>query len=807
MATNSDHPTVPPAPADAHFDEKTGIYGFFRRNQKRILYTVGLFTLLTFSVGGPMLATVRGVFETKQPMATIVVGGKQVQLDREDFVYGQAIARSIGTLYTVVPYLDPGDGGSGDLDMIYAILRRVAITEGFGISMDEVDHAIKAIVDKAKLNSATQLAGLRGFGSLAEFRNLMGEAMRIGDLVHLQSLALESSDAAVLQLLTSDREKITFKVATFDEKALEEQLKKAGGLTDEDLKKWLDGKTDAEKNRIQVYDTNRVELVFGAAIQADFDAAQWQDTALKDWKPADDQIKKQYEAEKEARFKLPDNKGYKPADDEAVKAELTELLQIDQVQNYVLGKLREKQNEAMKPANDEQRKANEDWAKRQNMVNEAQQKADAAKAKLAAKPDDPALQAEQKAADEELRLAKEVMPAMETARKDADTKVKQARAAFDFVAEFTALTKDKKGFVVKSFSGKHNAEELKDLDTLKDADSKELGLGQWPQSFYATALQDKGFLGQIPGRTTKATLLYQARDVEVRPLKAWDKLKPLLEGAYFTEKAKTEAEAKKKLMEESLLTLAKAKMPEKVAEIEGKRQKSVDDKLAEWEKQAQADLEKAEKILATEAHPGTQAFEAWTKRRDTLKDQLAKKEDKRKAIDAEVGKQIETDIGTEAKKYHGEVLAAAAAAAGFQVTELPPYSRELSTKPRFDKSYDPTVVYLFQHHAKMKAGESTGMVQDTTNRRWIVGACTKVEPLTPADIERREFETLRKGYGFESFASKRANDAFRQAFTRKALEKRYSYTPPVGEQIVDKDKKDKPVEKDKPAEKGAEKGK
>lgn len=775
MATNPAHPPVPPAPADAHFDEKTGIYGFFRRNQKRLLYSVGLFTLLTFSVSGPMLTAVGDLFSKPQPMPTIEVGGQRVSMQREDYLYGQQLARAIGTLSSVLPPVDAGEGGQTDLGDVYALLRRVAITEGFDASLVEVDRAIEAMREKSKIQSATQLARQRGFASLAEFRDLMREGMRIGQMLRLQTLVLDNSDAAVLQQVITDKEKIAFKVASFDEKALEESLKKAGGLSDEDLRKWLDGKNEAEKSRIGAYDTNRVELKIGAAMHAEFDAAQWQDEALKDFQVAEEQKKRTYEQEKEARFKQENGKDYKPLDDAGVQAELTKLLQLDQVMNHLLGKLKEQQNEAMKAANDELRKTNEAWITAQNSVNTGTEKLGVAKQKLAEKPSDPELTAEVAKLQEEVRLAQEVVPAMESAKKEAEEAVKAARAAFDFPAKFAELTKDKKGFVQKALTGKRNAEELKDLE------ANDVGLGQWSMAMYATVLQNKGDLSQQPGRTTKATILFQVADVEVRPLKAWDKLKPLLEGAYYTEKAKTEAESKKKIMEESLLRLAKAKMPEKVAEIEGKRQKTVDDKLAEWEKITTADLVKAEENVA-KLPADTQAHAAWVRKRDTLKDQLAKKDDRKKAIDEEVGKKIEQDIADEAKKHHAEVIAGAAADAGFTVADIGPLSRELAQKPRFDKNYDPTTVFLFQNHADMKAGESTGIVQDATNRRWLVASCTKVEPLTPADVDRREFESLRKGYGFTSYAGLRSMIAWSQAFSRKALETRYRYESAVGEQ-------------------------
>lgn len=778
MATNSELPPVPttPAPADAHFDEKTGIYGFFRRNQKRLLYSVGIFTLLTFSVSGPMLAAVDDLFARKQPMPTIEVGGQRVSLQPEDTaIYGPLLAQYGWVLSLAMPMVSAGDEGQSDLAEVYAILRRAAIVEGFDASLTEVDRAIEVIREKRNLASATQLAVQSGFSSLAQYRDAMREAMRIGHYVRMQTLMLDGSDAAVLQSVIADREKIAFKVASFDEKALEESLKKAGGMSDEDLRKWLDGKSDMDKNRIQVFDTNRVELKIGAALHADFDAAQWQEDALKDFKVGDEQLKKTYEQEKEARFKIEGTPPtYKPFEDEATKAEVTKLIQLDQVMNHLLGKLREKMNTAMEAANKELQKANEEWMAAQNAVSAATEKEATTKAQSAEKPEDAALKEAHRLAEEELRLAKEVVPAKDNAKKAADEAVKAERAKFDFAGTFAELTKDKKGFVQKAFTGKRNAEELKDLE------AGELGLGQWPLAMYATFLQNKGDLSNQPGRTSKATILYQVGDLDVRPLKPWDKLKPLLEGAYYTELAKTQAEAKKKTMEESLLRLAKAKMPEKIAELEGKRVATVDEKLAVWEKQTQADIAKAEKTLADpRLGAGTQAHAAWTTKLTSLKEQLAKKDEKRQAIDKEVGAKIEADIAEAAKQFHAEVLVGAAADAGFSVADVGPYARELSQRPRFDKSFDANVVFLFQNHAQMKAGESTGVVQDSTSRRWIVGCCTKVEPLAASDVDRREFEMRRRGQG--SYASQNANRAYGQAFTKKALDVRYRYQPPQAE--------------------------
>ncbi len=769
MSTHSDQKPVPGAPAqgqspaDTHID--SGVYAWFRRHQKKLLYTAGLFTLLTFSVTGPMMGMFESMFSRAQSMPTLTVSGKRVSMQTEDFQFGELLARNAFAFGTVLPQLGTGEGGQTELSDSLAILRRVAIELGLDVSMVEVDNAIEAMRSQGNQTmSAAQFAAQRGMASLAQYRTLTREAMRIGNLVRLQTLALDSSDAHVLDKVIEDKEKITLRAATFDEKALEEELKAAGGITDEDLNKWLEGKTQSEKTMLQVFDTNKVALRIGAAMLESFDPAQWQEEALKDFTIGDETLKKTYEQEKATRFAAETAGEFKPFEDEAVKAELTKLLQAEQVMQHLLGKLRERMNEALKAANEDLRRCSDEFYQSQNAVN-------AAKQKLEQSPED-------EAAKNELRLAEEALPSRETARKAAEEAVKAQRAAFDFKAAFAELTKDaegnpKAGFVQKEFTDKRNGEQLKDLD--KD----DLGLGQWamPQAQY---LRDVGALTNMPGRTSKAVILYQASDVEVQPLKPWDQLKPLLEGAYFTEKAKEQGEAKKKVLEEALLRLAKAKMPEKVAEIEGGRAAEIDKRIAEWQSRLEADINEATSTLSR-AKPGTQAQKAWQGKLERVQAELADKEGKTKAIGEEVDKKIEADIAAEAKKYYGEVMAEAAAEAGFTVAEYGPYARELSRRPRFDKAFDKTVVYLWQNHSDLEVGAATDVEQDRTNRRWVVAACLSEAPLTAADATRREFEMLRTTFGF-SFADQQAFTAYQQAFTKQALTERYDYKSAVGTQ-------------------------
>lgn len=752
--------SVPPGPAtDLTLD--TGIYAWFRRHQKKLLYTAGLFTLLTFSVTGPMLAMFDGMFGVTQSMPTLQVRGQRVAMQPEDFQTGELLARNPFAFSPVLPAIGSGDGGSSELADSLAILRRVAIEVGIDVSMQEVDKAIEAQRGEGS-QSPAQLALQRGMSSLAQYRNLMREAMRIGTFVRVSTLALDASDARVLAKALEDREKVTMRVATFDEKSFEATLKTTAPVDDAGLRAWLDGKNQSEKTMLQVFDSNHVALRFGALLLDTFDPAQWQEDALKDFTIGDELLKKTYEQEKAIRFKGEKDGEWKPFEDEAVKTAVTRLLQADQVMTFLLGKLRESLNDEMKAENDELRRCNDEFFQAQNNVTIAKQK-------IEQKPDDAA-------AKEELRQAEEVLPAKEAAKKAAEDAAKAKRSTFDFKAKFAALTEGKAGFVQKEITDKRNAEKLKDLE------SGELGLGEWPNAVMGTFLRDVGALSNMPGRTTKAVILYQLTDVEIQPLKPWDTLKPLLEGAYYTELAKKEAEAKKTTLEAALLRLAKAKMPEKVAELEGKRADDVAKKLGEWETKLTADIAAAEQVLQ-KAKEGTEGRRAWQQQLDALRAQLAAKESQQKGFDAEVGKEIEAAIAKAAKKYYAEVMAEAAAEAGFTVAEFGPYARDLSRRPRFDKAFDPTVVYLWSNHGELEVGDATDLVNDQTNRRWHVAACIAEAPLVAADLTRREFESLRSSFGF-SFADQQAFAALQQAFTMDALKARYRYESSVGQQEV-----------------------
>ena len=191
---------IPPTeqPKPDHHDEFTGAFGFFRKHQKLILYTAGIFALITFSITGAMTSWVRGLTSGPSgPQPTIAVAGNNaIELDVEDLRLGGQLAQHrLALPPTVLPQFLVGSETS-DLATRFAILRRVSLALGLDVSMTEVDSAIgwmvKANNSRSKTDdSATQVALRMGFGSLAEFRGLVKEAMRIGNLVMLDSLGVE----------------------------------------------------------------------------------------------------------------------------------------------------------------------------------------------------------------------------------------------------------------------------------------------------------------------------------------------------------------------------------------------------------------------------------------------------------------------------------------------------------------------------------------------------------------------------------------------------------------------------------------
>ena len=767
LANSMVHPTENPSAVEASTpaeqEEFTGPFGFFRKYQKPILYTAGMFALITFSVTGAMMSYFDRMFAGDIPRASIEVSGTRVKLEDEDYFYGIQIAQGRYAPTVVLPVLGDAGGADSELQDTYAILRRAALTEGLDVSDAEVDKAIEFARESVKAATPQELAARVGAASLASYRAVVREAMRIGNYVRLQALAADGSDAALIRELLDGLEKVELRVASLDGKAIEEALKAGAKPTDEELRTWLDAKDENWKNLNQVYDTNKVALEIGAVEMEQLDPAEWT-AELEGLDVGEAVTSRIYEEEKARMFKVnPDiwrAEGgqdpvpeFYPQESDKVKNAVQRIARAEEVMNKLMAKVRERRESGLSTASNAVNAATDARNAAQAAHKEAVMNAEAPGADEAAK---------KLAADKQAELT------AKQAELDAATKaLEDARLAFDFRAAFTELTNGKKGFKLVAVAEPRNAEGLKSLPEL----------GEWSNPFLATALAQKGELGSMVARTPTAAFLFRVTDIVQRPLKGWDVLRPILETQWFIEKAKEQAEAKKKQLEDALLRLAKDKIPDEVKAIEAKKQERIDAAFAEWRKQAEERLAAAEARLK-EVRAGSAAATSWQAEREAAASTLATAEEKKKNIEADTAKAIEAEVAAAAKKHHAAVLEAAAAEAGFTVNKVGPFRRDLASLPRVEKRFDETVVFVMRSEAsKLKAGESTGVLEDMTARRWHVAACDLVMPCTAEDLTRREFALRKEGFG-ATFRDDQAMTALQQSYTMEALKQRYKFELP-----------------------------
>lgn len=786
MSTTPEEAQGTPAP-EHDFDELTGVYGFFRRHQKKLLYTAGLFTLLTFSITGSLTNIVQGLGAEERDRATMQVNGERVKLTSDDYRFGAELARRYrqGLPYGVMLQVSSGDSSDNDMAEVFAILRRAAITEGIEPSMAEVDRAIEAAREMAQAESVSKLAVSRGFSSLAEYRLIVAEAMRIGVFTRLQTLALNDSEAEVMRQVLLYQEKVGYKVATFDEQAYQDELKEKSELTDEDFKKWLDDQNDTQKGRMNAFDLPTVQLRFAALLwsEGQFKPEEFADGVLEGYTITDDQLKTFYDAEKEY-FKKPDTDDeYRAFEDEDVKDELTRMVQAERIMIDLNTKMKEAQLAVVQPKTDEVAKVQNELNEAQGVLTtaakekftkeselkgkEAELEKDAENAELKTAVE--ALRTESMAANDAHGKANEVFEAKQKALEDAQKAEEDARANFDFVAEFNKLVEGKSGFVQKSMDKQASAEDLKDLDKLG------LDLGHWERSMVATSLGSVGSMGNGPGRTYKASMIYQSLAMEARPLKPWDELKELVQDAYWTEKAVAEGKEKQKAMKDALLRLAKEKIPEFIANLEKERQERIDTKVKEWEDGVNADITKAGAMLKT-PNLSSRLVKNWQVKLDRKTKELESKDARVEMFGRTVDREIEGEVAAEAEKHYAAILDAAAKEVGYAVQEIGPFPRQFSARPRFADDNDKTVVYVYQNQSEMEEGDTVGPVADAAERRSHVISCTKVEPMTAADITRREFERRRK-----FFVQWQLLKGQQQAFRKEVLEARYAIERPQAE--------------------------
>src|SRR5262249_14000802 len=261
-----------------------------------------------------------------------------------------------------------------------------------------------------------------------------------------------------------------------------------------------------------------------------------------------------------------------------------------------------------------------------------------------------------------------------------------------------------------------------------------------------------------------------------------DKIRSTIETQYFIEATKKTGDETKKKFEEQLLELAKAKIPDKVKEIEAKKADEIDKRFNDWKTRQTRIRDESDKKLA-ELPAGLEARRIWQQKHDDVVADLANEAAKRTQVEQSVASDLKGQVKDEAKKKYAEVFDAAAAAGGFTVSKIPPAGglwREASSRiPGFAKQSDKAALFLWQREQRnMNVGDISDLPEDALDRRWLMAVCESVEPVQVTDVPHREFEQQRTSYKGSSlsFAESQVRKAITQSFSKEALEKRYKFT-------------------------------
>ncbi len=741
---------------------------FFRKYQRIILYTAGIFALVSFSIGGPLMDLFAGLQQRDMPTPSMTIDGREVKVTAEDYEIGQALAardeRRGDFVVAIPPLLDP-EGNDNRVE-VYAALRRLAIDYGVEYSDDETDRAIQQALSVASPLGATSVADLArfaGYGSIAELRRVVGEALRVGTFVRLQALGVDTTDASLAAQIVRDVELLTLQVARLDEKALQTAIEQAD-VTDETLRAWIDTLSRDDQNARGFLDRPRYRIDVASLDLNAFDAAAFA-TELGDKTFSDDEVSQYYELNKFRLYQkempvvdppvtpVPEPE-YLPLDD-ALKLDIRKRLQAEAVMRSVWDTVTARLEAHVKAETEAVTAA-------MTAVNEAQQGVATAMEKAALPAATDADKAAVATAEAAVAEAKTKVTAAETALKDK-------RGAFDLAAVVTELAAGRAGLAVTD-----SGEALLDIEKLQDL----APIAPWPGSAAVGALAlDRPLSTQVQ-RSKSHVFQIRLRAFEEAPLKKFEDLRDKARGDWFTMKSGEAAAQKSTDFEAKLKELARAKIPERIAELEKQRDEKLVTRLKEWRDGLEGKLAaaKTSRDFHEKRDAKSQAYRTMAAEVTRLEAELATEEAQRTLILAELQKSTDDAIAKSSKEKYPEVLAEAAQAFGFEVETLGPYPRDLFAAGRSRDAYGESVKFLWGNSqvTAQKVGEATDLLSDPTNRKRYLAVATKVDKGSLADVTRRELLNKRAQAG-----QQRAAGAILQSFSREALEKRYGWKRPV----------------------------
>lgn len=759
-------------PTRSQPEDATAAFGFFRRHQKLIIYTAGLFTLLTFSITGAVMS-VSEQFSQDIKMPELEVPGElgKVEITPED----DAVGRMIRTLknfqdqgydlMAVVPFIATSD--NSDDPARFAALRSLAVGTGVEASDDDAELAMQGAMLRRGIQSLEDLAVMHGVHDKSRFATVVREALRVTTFLRLAVLGVGTSSTQAVQSILKDNDEIGFLVADLDLDAIKKRLEKTE-VSDAELQKFLKELDEQGQSKYR-HPTNKAAFEVAFVSTAGFDPASHKDD-LKDYKPGDAEIRSYYDrykdyfqveppkkkeekkdekkenekenappASKPAAKKQedpqpaslptsqptdtkpaePQKPTYRPLDE--VKEEITRKLQLKRVLQAWRKQLDAKVAEHMQPAFDARLDAADALAQAEKAEKEAKEKADK-------KPEGKELAAA-------LEVAKKAVEASKKAHEAAEEAVTARLESFGFKGAVESLAKE--AVVFASVPEAKFAEDLKELPA---------DLGTWSGSFAATSVAKSGEIHSSVQDVKKGAFLLRVTDLVERPFKDFAEVKEDLKVHYYTDKADKEGREKKEKLEKALERLSKEKGKDAIAAIEKKTAEQLKQRVDKWRGDLQKEIEACNKLLVR-SDEGSWRHKKLKAKRDAFQERLAGEKEYADRVKEELDKETKDEIKDIQKKHYKEILAEAAKESGFELVEVGPHTKRLSQRPRFEKGYSKLVQFLFSDPElmRMEEGEATDILEDKTERRICVAACTTVRKAESKSITRREWKSKQDG--------------------------------------------------------------
>ncbi len=795
----------------------SGAFGWFRRWQKPIIWTAGIFTLLVFSITGALTDSVRDWFAPPYPVPTITLpGGEQVNVTEEDntkargirmIMRGGIIDGQFLAPLSVMPNLGAGDSNR-DLTTRIAALRRMAIELGIDASADDAEKAIEVAVQTLSIlgeDGLRKVAGIHGFHDLGNFRDSVREALRVGTFLRMVMMPVGEDFQAVLDQVLESRKQISLAVAVLDKESLEKGFAKAANSKKElqafleEMEKGADAKfRDAN---------NHVQADFLALEYKKFNAEQFTEE-LADFVPEEEALQAHYDNNKGRLYRKPVEpvkEGDKPVvpakvgeepgepvkkgEEESeepgengqeqeppqdpfipfaeVKPEIVKIMQANKVLQVWLGKLDAEMALHMQEVVDVRTKQEAALAQALN----AQSKA---AAELAAGGDMETLQAA-------LTAAESAVEEQQQLKDTAAEAVTETRSSFRLTQVMQDWGKGKDGFSVAS------SEKLQPASDLQDLPGE---LGEWLNHHVLRSSLAGEYLPKEQANNDYAFLV-QVTDMKERPYKDWaadEALHEELKQAYLIAKADTKAEEMQEAFLEVLDRRAGEQRKTEVTALEEERAAKVADDLKLWQDGLNKDIVNFEGKLSG-LDQNSRVYKKITAQLQKNRELLADETSKLEALQKRYETEYEDLIKAELKEGYKDVLEAAAGEAGFQFEKLGPFAQDLAQSPRFGVIYkeQKSVLYLYANVDVMALEDeaTTEVLEDFTNRRLYMTVCTGHEDGKMEDLTRRQWMKVANGEQRGApFTGTQRLKAVQDSFTMEAMKAAYGWTEPASDEPV-----------------------